>query len=230
MQKKILKVVSLMMLCAILASQAFAANVYYPGGQVVSSYGTDIADPNLQKSLSDQIRSTFTAMECKNIVQDVNALGTVYFGRNPYGGGAYPIQWIILEKNDFIAVLLSKYVLGETEYNEANEAIGYAGSKISKWMGKFELNAFTNAERGMIGQVSIPTVSDIDKYFTYLDGTKRLGLAPSDTGYADYWLRNEGLETSGMYFSSYGNYYSGQFGEKFGVRPMIIVYLTPLGQ
>lgn len=233
MRKGILKVVSLIMLCVVIASQAFASNVYYPGGQIVSSYATNSIDPNLQKSVSDRVRSVFTAIDCKNIVQDVNALGSVYFGRNSYIGGAYsqdPIEWIVLERNDFIAVLLSKYVLAETEYNEANEPIEYAGSKISKWMGKFELNAFSNSERAMIGQVTIPTVADIDKYFTYYDGTKKLGLAQNGNGLADYWLRNDTLSYSGMYFSTYGNYYSGQFGEKFGVRPMIIIYLSPLGQ
>ena len=233
MKKSILKIVSLVMLCVIIASQAFASNVYYPGGQIVSSYATNYIDPYLQKSVSDKVRMTFSAMECKNLVQDVNALGTVYFGRNSYIGGAYtqdPIEWIILEKNDFIAVLLSKYVLGETEYNEANEPIEYAGSKISKWVGKFELSAFSDAERGMIGQVTIPTVADIDKYFTYIDGTKKLGLAQNGQGLADYWLRNETLSHSGMYFSTYGHYYEGQFGERFGVRPMIIIYLSPLGQ
>lgn len=233
MKKSILKIVSLVMLCVIIASQAFASNVYYPGGQIISSYATNSIDPYVQKNISDQVRMSFTALDCKNIVQDADALGSVFFGRNSYIAGSYsqdPIEWIVLEKNDFIAVLLSKYVLGESEYNEANEPIEYAGSKISKWVGKFELSAFSDAERGIIGQVTIPTVADINKYFTYYDGTKKLGLARNGHGLSDYWLRNETLAHSGMYFSTYADCYSGQFGEKFGVRPMIIIYLSPLGQ
>ena len=81
----------------------------------------------------------------------------------------------------------------------------------------------------MITTYTLPTKSDVEKYFTFVDGTKRLGIAFNDNKATDYWLRNEMKSQTGWYFSSYGECYNGQFGEKFGVRPMIIIKLSPVG-
>ena len=237
MKKIFLKVVSLIILCGILASQTFATNIIYPGMNIISSDATNVVDANLQKMVSDQIRLTISAIECKNAIQDVNALGTIKFGNHAFAGYSSvnnPIEWIVLEKNNAYAILLSKNVLGQSEYNEANNAVEFNGTKISKWIERFYLTAFTDAERAIILSTAMPTKSDVNKYFTFIDGTKRLGLAYNDGSYAtggnglaDYWLKNEGVVPTGWYFSTYADCYEGQFGEKFGVRPMIMVQLVP---
>lgn len=232
MKKSLLKTISLFMLCGILASQVFAANVYYPGSTIISSEATNIADPNLQLSISTQISQTFSALESKSVVQDVNALGTIKFGSYAFAGfghGGDPIEWIVLEKNGTSAILLSKYILGVTEYNETGDPVAYAGTKISQWVNKFYLSAFTDSERAMIANTTIPSKTEVEKYFTYIDGTKKLGLARGEGNVSDYWLRNETIDPTGWYFSAYAECYNGQLGEKFGVRPMIIINLTPLG-
>ena len=225
------KTISLIILCGIFASQAFAASVYYPGSTIVSSNATNALDPNLQQTISNQIRQTFSAYETKGIIQDVNALGTIKLGSYAFAGYGHAndsLEWIVLEKTGNTAVLLSKYVLGESEYNDTNDSMAYAGSKISKWVNKFYLNAFTENERAMIADTTIPSKTDIEKYFTYVDGTKKLGLATGSKGISDYWLRNEVLAPTAWYFSTYADCYNGQFGEKFGIRPMIIINLAPI--
>lgn len=232
MKKNVLKTFSLIVLCGLLASQAFAANVYYPGGTIVSSDATNVVDPNLQLTISTQIRQTFSALESKNVVQDVNALSTIRLGSyafTGFGRAGDTIEWIVLEKTNTSAVLLSKYILGESEYNETGDPVAYSGTKISKWVNKFYLNAFNDNERALIADITLPSKTDVEKYFTYVDGTKKLGLAANERGLGDYWLRNETVYPTGWYFSSYAECYNGQLGEKFGIRPMIIVTLTPIG-
>ena len=232
MKKNVLKTFSLIVLCGLLASQAFAANVYYPGGTIVSSNATNVIDPNFQLAISNQIRQTFSAFESKGIVQDVNALPTIRFGSYAFAGfgrAGDTIEWIVLEKTNTYAILLSKYILGESEYNETGDPVAYAGTKISKWVNKFYLNAFNENEKALIADSTIPSKNEIEKYFTYVDGTKKLGLAANEKGLGDYWLRNETIEPTGWYFSSYAECYNGQLGEKFGIRPMIVINLTPIG-
>ena len=229
MKKRLVKIISLIVLGVILSSNVFAANIYYPGGAVVSSDATNILDPNLQLNISTQIGHTFSALECKNILQDVNSLGTIRLGSYAYLGYGYmndPLEWIILERNNSYAILLSKNVLGISEYNDENEDIAYAGTKISKWVDKFYLHAFSSSEKALISNITIPSKNEIDRYFTYMDGTQKLGLAYYENQLCDYWLRNEMVSPTGYYFSVYANSYTGQLNEKFGVRPMIIVNLT----
>ena len=225
------KTISLIILCGIFTSQAFATNVYYPGSTIVSSDATNVVDPNYQLIISTQIRQTFSALESKNVVQDVNALPTIRFGSYAFAGfgrAGDTIEWIVLEKTNTYAVLLSKYILGESEYNETGDPVAYAGTKISKWVNKFYLNAFNENEKAIIADTTIPSKNEIEKYFTYVDGTKRLGLTANERGLGDYWLRNETIYPTGWYFSSYGECYNGQLGEKFGIRPMIIINLAPI--
>ena len=224
---KKINLISLFMAIA-LSMQVFASNVYIPD---MSIYSDNTKSADIQKELSNQIKSIFSVAELKDIVQDTGSIPSVKFGK--FQTTADPtlkedVEWFVLEKNDTTAKLISKYVLGKSAYHVQKGATDYYGTTIYKWVDNFKKEAFNDKERYFINNFTIPTKNDIVKYFAS-NGSMKLGLAydsktPSKLG--DYWLRNDKKAQQADYFSTYSSILKAYFGEEFGVRPMIEVKLT----
>lgn len=69
---------------------------------------------------------------------------TVSFGE--YNG--HSIEWIVLDKADGKALLLSKYLLAQKAYDSSNESAIWSDSSIRSWLnGYFYSNTFSYSER-----------------------------------------------------------------------------------
>ena len=231
MKKKVLLLVSVLLLVLMSVNFVYASSVYVPQ---VNNTDVVVTSDDLKKELSERIRAVHTVMECKDIVQDVNQLEFITFGQTSLSddpSAKDDIEWIVLDKNDTEAILLSRKVLDKSVYNDGNNAVEYKNTNISKCVEDFIKKAFSDKEMKVIKKRTIPSKTDIDKYFASSTGDKQLAVtsyARGDGKKLDYWLRNEETSQTGMYFSIYGSYFSGQFGETFGVRPMITVELSPI--
>lgn len=103
--------------------------------------------------------------QSENTVFDIGA--TVTFGRyeqdNDLSNGAEPIKWQIKDIKDGKALLVSKYVLDEIQYNnyagihgdKSLESLPWAESDVFKWLhNDFASQAFTNDELQIIAEAT----------------------------------------------------------------------------
>lgn len=107
---------------------------------------------------------------------NINEMDTVIFGSYPQsditGNTKEPIEWIVLEKNDSHALLLSKYILDCKPYKDRKST---SGNTINKWLNsEFYNNAFSRDEQNIIltnvsdkgnSDVFFLTVDDLEDYF-----------------------------------------------------------------
>jgi hypothetical protein len=206
MKKRILLVFMISMFIMSLFSKAFALNV-------------------------EEIKALPTLLQMKDLIQDINQMPTFKYGSinltsDPSEKSV--IEWIVLDRNETTAILVSKKVLDKSQYSDQNSEI-VMGEIMYKWLSQLKFKAFDAVDFKKIVNYTLLTKSDIDKYFTQADGNKRLAIAEygrNEGQTMDYWLANEVKSRSGMYFSSYGNYFTGHFGETFGVRPVIYVNIA----
>lgn len=206
MKKRVLLVLMVSMFIMSFFSKAFALNV-------------------------EEVKAMPTLLQMKDLIQDINQMPTIKFGSMNLSADPSEkseLEWIVLDRTETTAVLVTKKVIDRSPYSEQNKEL-VMGEIMHTWLDKFKLKAFDVAERNMIVNYSLLTKSDIDKYFTQADGNKKLAIAEyarNEGQIIDYWLANEVKSPSGMYFSSYGNYFTGHFGETFGVRPVIYVNIA----
>ncbi|MBO5261964.1 MAG: hypothetical protein J6B45_02860 [Clostridia bacterium] len=128
--------------------------------------------------------------------------GSYYFD---YLSGEEPINWIIIDKNEEGALLVSKYIIDCKRFNNKKQAVNNWGdSDIRKWLnGVFLSLAFEKEERERIIPVILDKEPDMDflfllnsdetqKYKSYLTlyaptpFAKEKKLSP----WADWWLRD----------------------------------------
>lgn len=206
MKKRILLVFMISMFIMSFFSKAFALNV-------------------------EEIKALPTLLQMKDLIQDINQMPTFKYGSinlTPDPSEKSVIEWIVLDRNETTAILVSKKVLDKSEYSDQNQEL-LMGEIMGKWLKDFKTKAFDVVELKLITDCTLLTKSDIDKYFTQADGNKKLAVAEnarSEGQNLDYWLANEEKTRSGMYFSIYGNYFTGHYGEKFGVRPVLKINIS----
>ena len=229
--RKVSNSLVILLLVLITFTQTNASNVYIPD---MSIYGDNTKSADIQKELSDQIRSVFSVVELKNTVQDTGSFQTVKFGK--FQVTADPtakedVEWYVLDKNDTTATLITKYVIGKSPYHVQKGETDYYGTTIYKWVENFKKEAFNDKERYFINKLTIPSRNDIVKYFA-VGGSMKLALAynsKSTSQLVDYWLRCDEKVQQADYFSTYSSILKTYLGEEFGVRPMIEIKLSPLG-
>lgn len=229
--KKICSNIVILLFVLMIFSQVNATNVYIPD---MSIYGDNTKSADIQKELSNQIRSIFSVVELKDTVQDAGSFQTVKFGK--YQVTADPtskddVEWYVLDKNDTTATLITKYVIGKSAYHQHKGETDYYGTTIYKWVENFKKDAFNDKERYFVNKFTIPSRNDIVKYFS-TGGSMKLALAynsKSTSQLMDYWLRCDEKVQQADYFSTYSSILKAFLGEEFGVRPMIEIKLSPLG-
>ena len=85
----------------------------------------------------------------------VDNMDTVTFGSYPQsdasGNAKEPIEWIVLDRKDGKALLLSKYILDCKCYNNEKQEITWENCSLRKWLNSEFLNsAFTNSDQNKI--------------------------------------------------------------------------------
>lgn len=82
------------------------------------------------------------------------SLDTVCFGRypqSPAGDDETAIRWLVLDRSDGVALLLSERLLDSRRFHHARDDVGWRGSDIRTWLNtEFLDSAFDDSERGAI--------------------------------------------------------------------------------
>lgn len=98
--------------------------------------------------LIEKAISIDTKLENNNENRVYNPDSTMKFG-NYYGA----VEWLVLDKKDDKALLISKYCLDAKEYdkNEYNESVTWETSTLRQWLNSCFINeAFTDEEKALI--------------------------------------------------------------------------------
>lgn len=226
--KKISSSLVALLLVLIIFSQVNATSVYIPD---MSIYEDNTKSADIQKELTNKIRSINSVVELKEIVQDIGSFETVKFGKFQITAdptAKEDVEWYVLDKNDTTATLITKYVIGKSAYHEHKGETDYYRTTIYNWVEDFKKEAFNDKERYFINKFTIPSRNDIVKYFA-VGGSMKLALAynsKSTSQLADYWLRCDDKVQQADYFTTYSSILKAYLGEEFGVRPMIEIKLA----
>ena len=71
------------------------------------------------------------------------------------GNTKEPLEWIVLEKSNGKALILSKYSIESVKYNNENTGITWEECTLRKWLNSDFMNiAFTDAEKQKIISIS----------------------------------------------------------------------------
>lgn len=103
-------------------------------------------------------------------IGDTVILGTFEQDDNE-DNGAEPIEWIVLDTDENKALLLSKYVLTEEQYDYSGNQVTWYTSTLFQWLNSdFKNEAFTEDEKGQIinseyGDVFLLSFDEAVKYF-----------------------------------------------------------------
>ena len=156
-------------------------------------------------------------------------------------GQKAPVEWIVLEKNDGKALLISRYVLDIREFGDPAIGADWKNSSMRAWLnGSFYDEAFSSSEKKRIQSTSCETVGTITSDKVFLLNKEEAGRLLTDgklktrmTSYAksialtggEYWLRSPGTEkgyaatvTDKGQISNEGGSVSMQI---YGVRPAV---------
>ena len=173
----------------------------------------------------------------------VDEMDTVTFGVDKDGS---PIEWIVLEKSNNKALLLSKYVLTSHSYNEEYVDITWENCTMRKWLNSEYINTiFSKKEQGSIlttdvinndnvqygtkggnktkDKLFLLSIDEVNKYFS----TDNQRVATNKSGsYSDWWLRSPGNgQSDAAYVYTVGDLY--EYGVTVrngrGVRPALWV-------
>lgn len=110
------------------------------------------------KAKGTVLKNESTAMSKPKVAKTqevINVGDTIVFGHyeqdNDLSNGKEEIEWIVLEVKDNKVLLICKYVLDNTKYNEKNTFVTWEHSTIREWLnGAFVSSAFTEAEQACI--------------------------------------------------------------------------------
>lgn len=144
-----------------------------------------------------------------------------------FGTYGEDIEWLVIDKNDDTALLLSKKILDCKNYNESNTEVTWEGSDMRAWLNSdFINNAFTSEEQKMFGNMnaygfglikgdkaSLLNVAMCEKYFdANMDSKQNKKLAAKATDYA----KTRGVEcdnNAGTDFYDCGSYFLTDNGD-----------------
>lgn len=105
---------------------------------------------------------------------EINSLkigDTITFGEyeqdNNRSNGKEPIEWIVLDKQDGRALVISKYGLEEMRNNSSDKAVTWEKSAVRDWLNyHFFDDAFTEEEQEYIAKTTVKADSNPDYYYT----------------------------------------------------------------
>lgn len=173
----------------------------------------------------------------KTIFSEISIHDTIKFGTYNHKS----IQWLVLEKEDNKALIVSTYCITERSYNDKYESV-WKNSQIRKWLNsEFLLSAFTQKERSLILETSLGNPHILNtgtKDMIFLLSTeeaKKYFFTDEDREAKDYdgvwiwwWLRSFGCK-DGFVASvdDYGcvNEKGNSVYDKNGIRPALWVKL-----
>lgn len=146
----------------------------------------------------------FQGVDVKKIDKTIADNNTNYLSVK-FGTYGENIEWLVIDKNDDTALLLSKKILDCKNYNEENTEVTWENSDLRKWLNDEFINtAFTSEEQKLLcdmsayesefikgDKVSLLKVSMCKKYFdAKVDSKQNKKLTAKATDYA----KNSGLE------------------------------------
>ena len=163
-------------------------------------------------------------------VGETVSLGT-YGQDNNKKNGAEPIMWTVLTIQDGEALLLSKYVLDNLQYNNKKGDITYLYSSIRKWLNSdFIETAFPGELQDYrVFLLSYKEANDYlkEKKVSATEYASGKGADEWFTDYCSWWLRSPGrVQYDGCYISSDGDFGSSSAKDKRGIRPAIWVHMA----
>lgn len=187
---------------------------------------------------------------------DSASVGSVVtFGSYEQGEGQAPIEWIVLDRQEDRALLLSKYALDAKPFHEVeNWDVTWADCTLRSWLnGEFFDVAFSDEERAQIIQVTNTTANapdtqdsvfllNLDELNAYFpDEASRIaeateyavgqgGRVSRETGKTYWWLRNKATPGDAALIVRYDGAVN-EFGdcmeaEIYTVRPAIWVQIA----
>lgn len=199
------------------------------------------SDSGFSADLKSQIQNCTPIIDYEKNTS-VDQMDTVTFGTDSHGE---PIEWIVLEKEGYRALLLSKYLLVSHEYNNLNVDITWEESTCRKWLNSdFIKQIFSEKEQESI-MISYVHNNDNTKYNTkggndtqdrifllgirevnkYFNGSVKLRANYKDGAKDSWWLRSPFVsQDSAATVDKNGNPSGGtNVGNSRGIRPAIWV-------
>ena len=143
----------------------------------------ELAHTYVHNNRSNGERDTVLAIgEASAVLDDVEAGDYVFFGNYDQGfeAGAEKIEWLVVDKEDGKALLVSRYALSSDCYDQdistsGKEHLNWQNSKAREWLnGKFYESAFSDEEKALIkcgadgvqdDNVFLLSESEVMKYF-----------------------------------------------------------------
>ncbi len=168
---------------------------YTPARIICESLGADVAWNGTEKKI------TITLIEEE----------TLFFGSFEQDGtvknGKEPIEWIVLERKDNVALAISKYGLFTKEFNESSYPVWWGSSSLKKWLDNgIEDYIFTDEEQNAIygdknriyilspGEAKHYFNTDIKRQCKATEQAKQRGAAVDENGNCYWWLAAIGTE------------------------------------
>ena len=143
----------------------------------------ELAHTYVHNNRSNGERDTVLAIgEASSVLDDVEAGDYVFFGNYDQGfeAGAEKIEWLVVDKEDGKALLVSRYALSSDCYDQyistsGKEHLNWQNSKAREWLnGKFYESAFSDEEKALIkcgadgvqdDNIFLLSESEVMKYF-----------------------------------------------------------------
>ena len=189
--------------------------------------------------------------QLKNVTPIIDYVGNTSIDQMDYvtfglDENSEPIEWIVLEKSNNRALLLSKYVLTSHEYNYDNVDITWENCTMRKWLNSEYINTiFSKKEQGSIlitdvinndnvqfgtnggnntkDKLFLLSIDEVKKYFS----TDNQRVATNKGGMSRiWWLRSPGkpqFRAAYVNDDSYLYDYGFTVDVGFGVRPAMWV-------
>ena len=236
-KKNLMVLISLILILSLTACAGGSAvnNSSDGGNSSVSS------DSGFSTDLKSQIQNCTPIVDYEKNTS-VDQIDTVTFGTDSRGE---PIEWIVLEKEGYRALLLSKYLLVSHEYNNLNVDITWEESTCRKWLNSdFIKQIFSEKEQESImisyvhnndntkyntkggndtqDRIFLLSIREVNKYF---NGSVKL-IANYKNGAKDsWWLRSPDVSQKCAAAVNKNGYPSGggNVGNSRGIRPAIWV-------
>ncbi|MBR1453827.1 MAG: hypothetical protein IJ593_04200 [Lachnospiraceae bacterium] len=194
------------------------------------------------ESLKSQLENVTTITEYAGNTS-IDQMDYVTFGLDEK---SEPIEWIVLEKSNNKALLLSKYVLTSHTYNGENADITWENSTIRKWLNSEYINTiFSKKEQGSIlttdvinndnaefgtkggnntkDKLFLLSIDEVNKYFSS-DNQREATYKGGSSNF--WWLRSPGYyQDNAAYVGNGGDLREAGYGvyDGNGVRPALWV-------
>lgn len=185
MFKKILTLLMSMTLILSIAACGGGSDTNFSSGGGNSSVSSG---GNFNANLKAQIQNCTPIVDYEKNTS-VDKMDTVTFGLDSNGE---PIEWIVLEKDELTAKLLSKYLLDSHRYNDDQELdITWENSTCRKWLNSdFMKRTFSEKEQDSIMKIFLLNIDEFQKYFK---SQKREARYKNDKTTSTWWLSSPGI-------------------------------------